>query len=311
MVKLGSKKTIGTPVRCPSCRHANLAIDIWCARCGAPLDWNRTIVLVEAPPAPRPRALEPPRRKARGWRIPRLGLPASVLPRFTRPRWMTGPWTMPRFVLPRIEMPRLRPLIVPRLVWVVALVLAVLLIVPLVYVFLPSSRSVAARHATATQLPATNAGTAKGGSPQSAAIAALAAKTGLKYSSQCPGTAACLSIAGQTIGKDAAAIVFVTAHSGGRQCVAYVYQKGGGWHLQDAACALPGQVSPLVGHDATVHVAGNCANARGGASLQAGVVSCLKDGTTVHVDGGPVYVDDFIWWHTSKGWMAHDFLVAP
>src|SRR5579864_2228833 len=36
-----SPRSIGTPVRCPSCRHQNLAIDIWCERCGRPLDWKK------------------------------------------------------------------------------------------------------------------------------------------------------------------------------------------------------------------------------------------------------------------------------
>jgi hypothetical protein len=224
---------------------------------------------------------------------------------------MTTTWSMPRFVLPRLAAPRIRLPIIPRTVWVVAVVLAVLLIVPLAYILLPSGRPVAGRQPAATHLPATNAGQVKRGSPQATAIAAVEAKTGVKYSTRCPTTSACLSIAGQTIGTDAAAIVFVTAKSGGRQCVAYVYQKNGAWHLQDAGCALPGQLSPLLGHDATVHVPGSCANVRNGASLEARVVACLADGATVHVNGGPVYADDFMWWQTDKGWMAHDFLVAP
>ena len=41
-MKMGPSKSIGTPVRCPACRHSNLAIDIWCERCGRPLDWQPT-----------------------------------------------------------------------------------------------------------------------------------------------------------------------------------------------------------------------------------------------------------------------------
>jgi hypothetical protein len=304
MLKLGSNRKIGTPIRCPSCRHPNLAIDIWCERCGTPLDWKKSES--EGPPEAPPllHAVSTPRRSPGSARR----RPAIRLPHMAKPRWFVG--TMPRVALPRPAL-RIRLPVIPRIVWVVAVVLAVLLIVPLAYILLPSGRPVATHHPAVTQLPATNAGQVKSGSPQAAAIAAVEAKTRLKYSTRCPTTSACLSITGQTMGKDAAAIVFATALSGGRQCVAYVYQKSGAWHLHDAACALPGQVSPLLGHDATVHVPGSCANVRNGASLEARVVTCLADGATVHVNGGPVYADDFMWWQTDKGWMAHDFLVAP
>lgn len=200
---------------------------------------------------------------------------------------------------------------IPRIVWIVALVLVVLLAVPLTYLLLPLGQRVAGHQTTGARLATTSGGVNRTQSAQAAAIAGVEAKTRLKYSTTCASSAACLSIAGQMIGKNAAAIVFATAHPAGRECVAYVYQASGGWHLQDAVCALPGQVSPLVGRDATVHVAGRCAKVRDAASLAAHVVTCLSDGKTVHVDGGPIYADKFIWWHTDKGWMAHDFLVAP
>jgi hypothetical protein len=41
------------------------------------------------------------------------------------------------------------------------------------------------------------------------------------------------------------------------------------------------------------------------------VVTCVYDGSAVHVVGGPVYADSLMWWQVSKGWMAHDFLVGP
>ena len=316
MLKLGSRKTIGTPVRCPRCRHPNLAIDIWCERCGTPLDWKGIEVPVEPSPAPRAGDNPMPRLSAErgeGKYRPRRrrAVPRIALPRLSKPQWLTRTWTMPRLSLPRIAPPRLRMPVIPRTVWVVGLVLAVLLAVPLAYLLLPSGRSVAGRTPVATQLPGTSGTNVKAGSPEAVAIAAVQAKTGLKYSAKCNTTAACLSIAGQTIGKDAAAFVFSTAHSGGRECAAYVYQKAGSWHAQDAACALPGQITPLVGHDAAVHVPGNCAHVRDAASLQAHVITCLNDGATVHVDGGPAYADDFIWWHTDKGWIVHDFLVGP
>jgi hypothetical protein len=42
------------------------------------------------------------------------------------------------------------------------------------------------------------------------------------------------------------------------------------------------------------------------------VVGCAPNGTIVDVDSAPVYADSKIWWHVkNKGWMAHDFLIAP
>jgi hypothetical protein len=106
-------------------------------------------------------------------------------------------------------------------------------------------------------------------------------------------------------------VLFATASSGGRQCVGYVYRTGGSWHFLDAVCGIPGQLSPLVGHDAAVHVAGSCANVRNQASLSGTVVGCVHDGTTVHIDGGPSYADGRFWWHETNGWIAHDFVTGP
>ena len=145
-----------------------------------------------------------------------------------------------------------------------------------------------------------------------AAIPGVEAKTGLKYSSgACPSSSPCLRLAGQTTGLNAAAIQFSTAGTGGRQCAGYVYKDPAGWHFVNATCGLPGQLSPLVGSQATVHVPGQCANVRDAAGLQGGIVACLNDGSSVHVDGGPNYADGKLWWHLEKnGWMAHDFLVS-
>lgn len=212
--------------------------------------------------------------------------------------------------MPSIAAPRLRLSRVPRTAWVVALVLAVLLIVPLAYVLLPSARPVAGRQPAASHLPSTSGNQVKASTAESVAIAGVEAKTGLKYSTKCSSTAPCLSVIGQTAGQKAAAFLFSTAHSGGRQCAGYVYQGPDGWHLLSALCGLPGQVAPLAGHDAKVRVPGNCANARSAPSLQGGVVACLYDGTAVRVDGGPTYADSRMWWHVSKGWIAQDFLGA-
>lgn len=224
--------------------------------------------------------------------MPRIALPALSMPSLSIPR--------PAF--PVLRMPR-----VPRILVVVIAVLAalvMLLIVPLVYARLPPGHAVAAR----SQLPSTG-GTVS--SPKAAAIPGVEAKTGLRFAANCSTNAPCLSFVSQITGTDAAAVIFSTARSGGRECAGYVYRQGANWHVLDAVCGLPGQLSPLVGHDATVHVANNCANVRGAAGLKARVVECVYNGTVVHVDGGPTYADGRLWWQLKSGWMAHDFLVGP
>jgi len=344
MLKLASHtRGFATPVRCPACRYPNLAIDIWCERCGRPLDWKRTVEApaetrplapaVEAPPAATPIAYCPncgapnlvsdkycPRcgsamsrtpgaaaaaaparrgRRRRVTRLPRLRWPALTLPKLPQPRLV-----MPRFSPPG-RLPR-----VPGIALVIAAVLAVALIVPLAYARLPAGHPVAARQAAGTRLPSAG-GASAASTPQAAAIAGVEAKTGLRYATKCPTNAACLSLVSETAGKNAAVFVFSTARSGGRQCAGYVFHGGGGWHLVDAACGLPDQLSPLVGRDATVRVPGSCANVRETASLTGRVVACINDGTAVHIDGGPTYADGRLWWHEKLGWMAHDFLVGP
>ena len=197
----------------------------------------------------------------------------------------------------------------PRIALVVAAILAILLIVPLAYVLLPAGRAAVAQQTEASHLPSTNGTTPTGDTPQAAAIPGVEAKTHLRYhAGTCAASTPCLTVASETVGKDAAAVVFSTASSAARQCVAYVYRKDGHWHFLDAVCGLPDQLSPQVAHDAIVHVPGNCANVRNGASLTARVVACLKDGSTVHVDAGPTYADGRLWWHEPQGWIAHDFL---
>jgi Bacterial SH3 domain len=187
-------------------------------------------------------------------------------------------------------------------------VLALLLILPLAYGRLLAGHSVAATQTAGTHPSSANRGAS---SPEAAAIPGVEAKTGLHFSTKCPTNAACLSLVSSTVGKAAAAIIFSTAPSGGRQCAGYVFQQGASWHLLDAVCGLPDQLSPLVGHGATVHVSNSCANVRSAPGLSARVVGCIHDGTAVHVDGGPTYADGRMWWQLTTGWMAHDFLVGP
>jgi hypothetical protein len=248
-------------------------------------------------------------------------MPAFTLPRlaFTPPRlampvipWLAVqsiPW--PRLHLPTFVVPALRPPRVSRLVLVVAAVLMILLIAPLAYVLLPSLRPVAARQASAGQ-SATGTGPPTSNSARAVAIAGVKAKTNLPYAAASCGTkGACLTVVRETLGQDAAAVLFATASSGARQCVGYVYRTGGSWHFLDAVCGIPDQLSPLVGHDAAVHVPGSCANVRDQASISGRVVGCVYDGTTVRVDGGPTYADGRLWWHEAQGWLAHDFLTGP
>jgi hypothetical protein len=199
---------------------------------------------------------------------------------------------------------------VPRLSLVVAAILGILLIVPLAYVLLPAGRAAVDRQG-AGHLPLTS-GPSEDATAEGAAILGVEAKTHLHYTDgTCASNAPCMTIANETMGKDAAAVLFSTASSATRQCVGYVYRIDGRWHFRDAACGLPEQLSPLVGRDATVHLPANCANVRNGASLKAHVVACLNGGTTIHIDGGPTYADGRIWWHEKDGWIAHDFLTGP
>jgi hypothetical protein len=220
---------------------------------------------------------------------------------------------LPALQLPRMTMPRLRFPHVPMVAWAIAAVVLVLLIAPLAYVLSPSARHLSAtRTSPRPALTKTGTTAVAPSSAVAAAIPGVEAKTGLKYSSgSCPSNSPCLHLAGQTTGLNAAAIQFSTAGTGGRQCAGYVYKDAGGWHFVDSTCGLPGQLTPLVGSQAIVHVPGQCANVHDAASLQGGVVACLNDGTSVRVDGGPNYADGKLWWHLEKnGWMAHEFLVS-
>lgn len=321
MLKLGStNKATGTRVLCPACRYPNLRIDIWCERCGGPMESSpagTTIAasLHEAATVPEVASLP---EAPIGPTLPAITMPRLVIPQM--PRLSMPPIKWPRLTVPSIKWPQLQmpPLIMPkprlprisRLVLVVAAVLAVLLIAPLAYVLLPGIRPVPGRGSSGVR-QATSAATSAANSPEAVAIAGVKAKTGLPYAARCATSGPCLTMAGQSLGQDAATVLFSTAGSGGRQCVGYVYRAGASWHFLDALCGLPGQLSPLVGRDATVHIPGNCANVRDQASLNGTVVACLHDGTTVHVDGGPNYADGRLWWHEMHGWIAHDFLTGP
>ena len=96
----------------------------------------------------------------------------------------------------------------------------------------------------------------------------------------------------------------------GSGCWVYLDRDGGGWHYVDVRCAqAPGSL-PRIGTDDVVNVSG-CANVRAQPGLQAQVVRCLPNGTTVHVVGGPAFSDGKLWWLLEgQGWMVHDSLVG-
>lgn len=95
----------------------------------------------------------------------------------------------------------------------------------------------------------------------------------------------------------------------GTGCWVFLYQDATGWHYVNARCAQASGYIP--GPQDQVRVSG-CANVRDAAGLSSRVTACLPNGTIVDVDSAPVYTDGHIWWHlTGRGWMAHDYLVAP
>ena len=97
--------------------------------------------------------------------------------------------------------------------------------------------------------------------------------------------------------------------AGGEGCWVFLYEDMVGWHYVSGRCAQSTGYIP--GPQDRVYVSG-CANVRDGAGLSSKVVACVSNGTVVDVDSAPVYADGHIWWHlTGRGWMAHDFLVAP
>jgi len=95
----------------------------------------------------------------------------------------------------------------------------------------------------------------------------------------------------------------------GAECWVFLYQDSTGWHYVNGACAQDTGAAP--GRADKVWVTG-CANFRDAPGLSTKVLGCLANGTVVDVDSAPVYQDGHLWWHLAgRGWMAHDYLVAP
>ena len=109
------------------------------------------------------------------------------------------------------------------------------------------------------------------------------------------------------------------------RCGLYVVNEGAIWRTLDVRCnradsgAFPGvgeKGRVLLGMGET-----GCVRAHSAPGLSAAVVACLKDGTSVIVDGGPYYLPTQasrppnspaqvdLWWHLAgTGWMVHQYL---
>lgn len=338
-------RIIGTPVRCPVCHYDNLAIDIWCESCGTPLDWDghrvevtttptrdvrrnqpqggsflqsimsstRSRSLSSGQPSYRNAAAAPAtvRREAAGQVYcgqcgTAVDQRAPFCPRCGNPMEDARP--LNRMTTAR---PQLGDLPVTR---TVAAVVGVLLIAVVAVALLPGIRGTLAgvlhlNKTTTTAAPPRVISLL--GSPDAAAISGLEAKTGLKFATaKCAPNPGCLTFVSETIGQDAAAVILATGATNGRQCVGYTYASGGAWHFLNSVCGLPAQLSPLVGRDAGIKAPGSCGNVRKTPSPSAPIVACLRDATTVHLDGGPIFANGYLWWHEPNGWISHNFLVS-
>lgn len=144
---------------------------------------------------------------------------------------------------------------------------------------------------------------------------AMEADMGFKDATSCTGTELCFEVGSPSramVGTSAGTF-YGTEHSasgaGGAGCWVFLYKTATGWHYVNAACAQSEGYVPGLGD--RVFVSG-CANFRASPSLTAKVLGCLGNGTVVNIDSAPVYAEGHIWWHlVGRGWMAHDFLVAP
>lgn len=149
------------------------------------------------------------------------------------------------------------------------------------------------------------------------AVGRPAAETdfGLTDSSTCSGTQECFRVGNPSramVGSNAGTFYAQKYNASGSSgfCIVFLYQDSNGWHYLNAGC----QVSSggyIPGPMDRVFVT-SCANLRDAPGLSSNVIGCLGNGTVVDVDSAPFYLDGHIWWHLAgRGWLAHDFLVAP
>lgn len=129
----------------------------------------------------------------------------------------------------------------------------------------------------------------------------------------CPAGMSCLSFRDEFDGLDAAYFRYAVALSDGDgyACLVYVYGDGSAWRLLNWDCGLV----PERGSTQAVSAPRTCAAVQDQPGLAGRTLACLKDGTAVDIDGGPIYLAAAsspaaaMWWHLrGQGWMAHAFL---
>ena len=139
---------------------------------------------------------------------------------------------------------------------------------------------------------------------------------GMKDVSNCSGNDVCFRVGNPSramVGTEAGTFYGTAGGAsgtgGGAGCFVFLYHDASGWHYVNARCSQA--TGSIPGPQDRVFVS-NCANVRDSPGLSGRVLACLSSGTFVDVDSAPIYTDGHIWWHLAgRGWMAHDFLVAP
>lgn len=137
---------------------------------------------------------------------------------------------------------------------------------------------------------------------------------------------ACLLFESIKLGTDAA---YIRALFGDVQNLSptwiYLFHDAAGWHFLDSVPEpATGQGSPpRPGQQDTIQTSyegGGCATARIRPGIHQQATACLRAGTAVSIDDGPVYIDEvraadgvhegLLWWHLAgKGWVPHEFLM--
>lgn len=131
----------------------------------------------------------------------------------------------------------------------------------------------------------------------------------------CPQNRACIWVGTEHDGTSAAYFVGSGGSNGNWSvCTAYVYRDSAGWHgFRFDYCE---GAFPAVGESGLVFVglgSTECVNVRDAPGPKGAVVGCVKSGTVVQIDGGPVYSPmasiNGVWWHLAgRGWIADTYL---
>jgi len=137
---------------------------------------------------------------------------------------------------------------------------------------------------------------------------------------------ACLSFESMKLGTNAA---YIRGRLGDAQHAIpvwiYLFQDAAGWHYMNSFTEpATGQGSPpRLGQQGTIQTGsegGGCATVRIRPGIYQQTTGCLRNGTSVSIDDGPVYMDDLpgsdgvhgglLWWHLAgKGWVPHEFVM--